>query len=68
MSMSEPLVPHPTDHDETPAAAEPGPGAPGTPQAEEPDVLPDTADEDDTQTALLMFHLSSSCPEGNSHV
>jgi hypothetical protein len=51
MSMSEPLVPHPTDHDETPAAAEPGPGAPGTPQAEEPDVLPDTADEDDTQSA-----------------
>lgn len=31
--------------DDAPAAAEPGPGAPGTPSPEEPDILPDSADE-----------------------
>jgi hypothetical protein len=40
MSMSEPLIPKTGPHDEAPGA-EPGPGAPGTPPSEEPDVLPE---------------------------
>jgi hypothetical protein len=45
MSMSEPLLPKPAERNDSPAAAEPGPGAPGTPSTEAPDVLPDTAEE-----------------------
>jgi hypothetical protein len=44
MSMSEPLIPRITDPENAPTAAEPGPAAPGTPLAEEPDVRPDGTD------------------------
>jgi hypothetical protein len=47
MSMSEAFVPRTTEPDDAPAAAEPGPGAPGTPLSEEPDILPDAADQSD---------------------
>jgi hypothetical protein len=46
MSMSEPLLPKPNEHDDAPAAAEPGPGAPGVPLTEEPDVLPAEGEPD----------------------
>jgi hypothetical protein len=45
MSMFEPLLPKSDDHDSAPAAAEPGPGAPGVPDAEEPDVLPENTED-----------------------
>jgi hypothetical protein len=47
MSMSDPLLPNPTESESenAPAAAEPGPAAPGTPLTEEPDVLPDAQDD-----------------------
>lgn len=47
MSMSEPLMPNTSEHDRSPAAAEPGPGAPGTPSPEEPDILPDAPSQSD---------------------
>jgi hypothetical protein len=50
MSMSEPLTPHGDDDHPTPAAADPGTGAPGTPLDEEPDILPDTESVDDEQS------------------
>jgi hypothetical protein len=45
MSMSEAFVPRTTEPDDAPAAAEPGPGAPGIPLPEEPDILPDATDQ-----------------------
>lgn len=38
--MSEPMNPGTSEADQAPAAAEPGPGAPGRPVPEEPDILP----------------------------
>lgn len=53
--MFEPLLPKSDDHDSAPAAAEPGPGAPGVPEAEEPDVLPENTEDtehlEDTENA-----------------
>jgi hypothetical protein len=48
MSMFEALTPHPddADRDGAPAAAEPGPHAPGVPAPEEPDVLPNRNPDD----------------------
>jgi hypothetical protein len=45
MSMSEAFVPRTTEPDDAPAAAEPGPGAPGAPLTEEPDILPDATEQ-----------------------
>jgi hypothetical protein len=47
MSMSEPFMPQSENDEQAPAAAEPGPGAPGTPVEEEPDVLPGSEPADD---------------------
>jgi hypothetical protein len=47
MSMSEPFTPATNDVESAPAAAEPGPGAPGVPVDEEPDVLPGSEPADD---------------------
>jgi hypothetical protein len=49
MSMSEPLVPHASESENPPAAAEPGPAAPGTPLTEDPDVLPDASGEQEDE-------------------
>jgi hypothetical protein len=47
MSMFEALTPHPVDgRDGAPAAAEPGPHAPGEPTPEEPDILPNLRPDD----------------------
>jgi hypothetical protein len=51
MSMSEPFLPHDPATDDDLAAAEPGPGAPGTPLTEEPDVLPDAEAEPHVEAA-----------------
>ena len=49
MSMSEPLTPKRSDVEDVdaPAAAEPGPAAPGSPAPEEPDILPNLTPEPD---------------------
>jgi hypothetical protein len=49
MSMSEPLLPASTESEKAPAAAEPGPAAPGTPLTEDPDVLPDASGEQEEE-------------------
>lgn len=46
MSMSEPFIPNLSERDDARAAAEPGPGAPGIPLTEEPDVLPADSEQD----------------------
>ncbi|PRY68429.1 hypothetical protein B0I08_104131 [Glaciihabitans tibetensis] len=48
--MSEPLMPHVDNDESASAAAEPGPGAPGTPAAGEPDILPGAESADDEQS------------------
>ena len=51
MSMSEPFLPNSSEPDDTLAAAEPGPGAPGTPLPERPDVLPEAPGQSDDDSA-----------------
>ena len=46
MSMSEPLLPHLRTQPDRTAAAEPGPGGPPPAAPEEPDVLPDEAENE----------------------
>lgn len=45
MSMSEPFVPKLSEHNDAPAAADPGPGASGNAATEEPDILPDAPNQ-----------------------